>query len=122
MAGEQQAQAKQPRASTVVVTSETLAGFQAKKLNLESPTTKPEDSNPPPASGEGEKKGEAAPADGKGQAEGEGAEGGEEGKESDAHGLNKRFSKLTAQRKAAETERDAARSDVVREREAREAE
>lgn len=119
MAGETQTgQSTDPRPSTVVVTSENLAEFQARKLGIE-----------PPASGEpksttapkGEQAGKGDQAQGQEQDPAQEALEDEKAAEKDPkrHKLNLRFSELTDKRKAAEQARDVALETARREREAR---
>src|SRR5215471_4094741 len=119
MANEQQQDknADRGRPSTVVVTSENLAEFQARRLGLEAPTA-------PDAKDDAKAKGADAKDDAEGDDRQEGVD--DEHQDDDAAGkeqrqgkLNRRFSELTHQRKQAETERDAAREEARREREAR---
>lgn len=118
MAGESQQQpSERGRPSTVVVTSENLAAFHAEKLGLEAPKTpepkkddaaaaaKPDNGKPAAAAEdgiddllEGERKAEKDPG---------------------KHRLNRRFSELTGQRNSAVNERDAAKAEALREKEAR---
>jgi hypothetical protein len=114
MAGENQQQSRAPRPSTVVVTSENLAEYQAGKLNLE--PTKPVESKPDEAPEKGEPGAKEAKANGAEEAleDERKAE-----KDPKRQRLNLRFSELTGQRNTAVNERDAARDEARREREAR---
>lgn len=111
---EEQQQAREAvRPSTTVVTSENLAEHHAKKLGLEAPEPKPE----PKADGKGE--GEEAK---KAAANADEAALEEELKTTQdpkKQRLNKRFSELTSQRNVAANERDAARAEAEREKQAR---
>jgi hypothetical protein len=113
MAGESQQQSSDPRPSTVVVTSENLAEFQAAKLNLKNPVL--------PKADESAAAGAKADDPAKAKAEGDEALEDERKQEQDPkkQRLNLRFSELTEKRKHAEAERDAAAAEAKREREAR---
>src|SRR4029077_1662791 len=121
MAGEQ-AQSSDPRPSTVVVTSENLAEFQAQKLNIQQPKKSGE-----PKTDEAQAKAEAKAGTGESGSKGDQANGADEALEEEKRAekdpkkqrLNLRFSELTAARNTAQNERDAAREEARKEREAR---
>src|SRR5712691_10707463 len=103
-------QSSDPRPSTVVVTSENLAEFQAARLKLKAPPN-PEEKKPEAKSAAaGEQK-----ADDPAKAKAEGEEALEEERKAEKdpkkQRLNMRFSELTGERNTARNERDAAREE-----------